>query len=327
MSVVQPIRPSVQVNAGNSFLDNNGKPRRDFPVWHFAMVNDQPRNEAIERAIALLDLAGKTVVEIGTGTGLIALLFAKYGAARVVSCEMNANLAGVAQRIVAATPYADRIAIVNESSTVAIQRGLMPRRPDVIFTETLDCGVVGEGFMPIAEDIRRLAGPATIIMPRVVTQFAALIDSDSLANLNRAGFACGFDLSLLNDYATGNYFPVHTELHPHRFLSAAAKLRDYTYIGCPEASPVPVRATSSGTAHGLLSWFSAEFGSASVANEPFSGGHWHQAFHPLPAEMTITEGEDISLLIDDGGFAFASRGPSALSGEVDSLRRKEIAPG
>ena len=308
MSIVRPIRPSVQINAGNSFIDNRGKPRRDFPAWHFAMVNDRPRNETIERAIASLDLAGKTVVEIGSGTGLIALLFARYGAAHVVTCEMNGNLANVAQRIIAATPYAHRITIINESSTVAIQRGLMPRHPDVIFTETLDCGVVGEGFMPIAEDIKRLAGPDTLVMPRVVTQFAALIDSDSLANLNRAGFACSFDLRLLNDYATGNYFPVHAELHPHRFLSAAVKLREYTYIGCPDASPVQVKAKSTGTAHALLSWFTAQFGCALVANEPFSGSHWHQAFHPLPEEMTITEGENISLVIDDGGFAFATRG-------------------
>lgn len=309
MSVVQPIRPSIQVSAGDALLENGRKPRRDFPVWHFAMVNDRPRNEAIERAIASLDLAGKTVVEIGSGTGLIALLFAKYGAAHVVTCEMNANLANVAQRIIAVTRFADRITIINESSTVAIQRGLLPRRPDVIFTETLDCGVVGEGFMPIAEDIRRLAGLDTLIIPRVVTQFAALIDSDSLANLNRAGFACGFDLRLLNDYATGNYFPVHTELHPHRFLSRAARLREYAYVDCPQADPVTVRATSSGTAHGLLSWFTAQFGGALIGNEPFSGSHWHQAFHPLPEEMTIIEGEDISLVIDDGGFAFATRGP------------------
>ncbi len=307
MSVVQPIRPSVQVNPGNSFLDN-GKPRRDFPAWHFAMVNDRPRNEAIERAIAALDLAGKTVVEIGTGTGLIALLFAKYGAARIVTCEMNANLAGVAQRIIAATPYAERITVINESSTVAIGRGLLPRLPDVIFTETLDCGVVGEGFMPIAEDIGQLAGPDTFIMPRIVTQFAALIDSDNLANLNRAGLACGFDLGPLNDYATGNYFPVHTELHPHRFLSDNVTLRNFTYLECPDATPVPVRARSSGTAHGMLSWFSAEFGSATVHNEPFSGSHWHQAFHPLPAEMTIKEGEELSLMIDNGGYALVARG-------------------
>lgn len=307
MSVVQPIRPSVQVNAGTSFLDN-GRPRRDFPVWHFAMVNDQPRNEAIERAIAALDLAGKTVVEIGTGTGLVALLFAKHGARHVVTCEMNGNLAGVAQRIIAGTPHAARITVINESSTVAIGRGLLPRQPDVIFTETLDCGVVGEGFMPIAEDIKRLAGPKTFVMPRVVTQYVAIIDSDSLANLNRAGHACGFDLSLLNDYATGNYFPVHTELHAHRFLSDATKLRDYTYLDCPEPQPVPVKAKTAGTAHGLLSWFSAEFGGATVHNEPFSGSHWHQAFHPLQREMPVREGEELSLSIDDGGYALLARG-------------------
>jgi type II protein arginine methyltransferase len=101
---------------------------------------------------------------------------------------------------------------------------------------------------------------------------------------------------------------VHTELHPHRFLSEAVKLRDFTYIDCPDARAVPVRAKSSGTAHGLLSWFRAEFGGALVANELFSGSHWHQAFHPLPAEMAIEEGEDISLMVDDEGFAFATRG-------------------
>ena len=44
--------------------------KRDFPSWHFSMLNDQQRNRAIERAIADLQLAGKTVVEIDTGTFL-----------------------------------------------------------------------------------------------------------------------------------------------------------------------------------------------------------------------------------------------------------------
>ena len=64
------------------------------------MVNDHARNRAIERSIAALGVRGKTVVEIGSGTGLIALLFAKHGAARVVGCEMNATLAAAAQKIV-----------------------------------------------------------------------------------------------------------------------------------------------------------------------------------------------------------------------------------
>lgn len=254
-----------------------------------------------------MDLAGKTVVEIGSGTELIALLFAKYGAARVVTCEMNANLAAVAQRIISSTTYANRITLINESSKVAISKGLLPHRPDVIFTETLDCGVVGEGFMPIADDITDIAGPQTMILPRNVRQHARLIELESLANLNRASTACGFDIAALNEYSTGNYFPVHTELHRHRFLSETTEVRDYTYLNCQEAGIHRVRATSTGTINGVLSWFSADFGGAIISNEPGSGSHWHQAFHTLPDEIQVEEGEELSLHIDDGGFAWVTR--------------------
>ncbi len=117
------------------------------------MVNDSSRNEAIERSIASLDLVGRTVVEIGAGSGLVALLFAKHGAARVVTCEMSPSLAAAARRIIGNTAYADRITVVDGSSRTCIERGLLPRSPDVIFTETLDCGVVGEGFWEIERDI------------------------------------------------------------------------------------------------------------------------------------------------------------------------------
>lgn len=307
MSVVQAIKPTVHVNPGDALLDHGRRPRRDFPVWHFAMVNDVPRNQVIEKSIAAMDLAGKTVVEIGSGTGLIALLFAKYGAEHVYTCEMNANLAAVAQRVISSTPYANRITLINENSTVAIGRGDLPYRPDVIFTETLDCGVVGEGFMPIADDIAAIAGPETTIMPRNVRQFARLIESESLANLNRASSACGFDLSALNEYSTGNYFPVHTELHRHRFLSETVTVRDYTYVDCPKPLAHRLRAAATGTISGVLSWFSADFGGAIVSNEPGSGSHWHQAFHTLPEDIQVEAGVEVSLLIDDGGFAWVAR--------------------
>ena len=303
MSVVQPIRSSAAYKRSEALFS----PKRDFPVWHFAMVNDGPRNIAIESSIAALDLKGKTVVEIGSGTGLIALLFARHGAERVITCEMNENLAAVATRIIAKTPFADRITIINDSSTTAIAQGLLPRAPDVIFTETLDCGVVGEGFFNIAEDIARLAGAGTIIMPQRITQRAVLIESAPLANLNRAGLACGFDLRLLNSFSTGNYFPVHVELHQHRFLGAPHEIRSYTYRDCPPGEAIDIEVLQSGTVHGLLSSFSADFGAASVSNQPSSGSHWHQAFHPLPEEMMVDAGEVLSVLLDDQGYAWITR--------------------
>lgn len=307
MSIVQAIRASGEVVNQSALHEPRRSPKRDFPVWHFAMVNDGPRNAAIETSIASLDLAGKTVVEIGSGTGLIALLFAKHGAARVVTCEMNANLADVARRIIEQTPYADRIKVINESSTVAIERGLLPHAPDVIFTETLDCGVVGEGFHAIVRDVRRLAGPATIVMPRRVFQTAALIESGSMADLNRAQTVCGFDLQLLNEFSTGNYFPAHSELHRHRLLSEPALFREYCYLECIEAAPVRLVARNSGTVHGVLSWFSADFGTSAVSNAPGSGSHWHQAFHPLHDPIDIEAGESLSALLDDDGYAWVAR--------------------
>jgi type II protein arginine methyltransferase len=305
--MVQAIRASGEIVNRDLLVNRRGKPQRDFPVWHFAMVNDGPRNSAIETSIASLDLTGKTVVEIGSGTGLIALLFAKHGAARVITCEMNANLADVARRIIDQTPYADRIKVINQSSTVAIERGLLPREPDVIFTETLDCGVVGEGFHAIVRDVRRLAGPNTIVMPRRVFQTAALIESESMADLNRAETVCGFDLRLLNEFSTGNYFPAHSELHLHRFLSESTLFREYCYREWIEPAPVQLVARTNGTVHGVLSWFSADFGASAVSNAPGSGSHWHQAFHPLHDPIDVAAGERLTALLDDEGYAWVAR--------------------
>ena len=74
-----------------------------FPARHFPMVDDGHRDAAIGRAIRALDLAGRTVVAVGTGTGLVALLFAERGS-RVVSCESHPVLARVAQRTIDAPP-------------------------------------------------------------------------------------------------------------------------------------------------------------------------------------------------------------------------------
>jgi type II protein arginine methyltransferase len=307
MTIVQRIRPAVQVSATDPFAKAVSERRRDFPTWHFPMVNDDSRNRAIEKAIAALDLRGKTVVEIGTGTGLIALLFARHGAEHVYTCEMNPNLAELAERIVAEAGYAGKVTVINDSSAVAIARGLLPREPAVIFTETLDCGVIGEGFFPIAEDVSKLSGPRTLVMPASVTQYATLIESVTIANLNRAGQTCGFDLSALNRFSTRTYFPVHSELHRHRFLSHTAEVRTYTYLDCPRSMPAVLTAVADGTAHGVMSWFNADFGGAITSTEPESGSHWHQAFHPLQEDVHVKRGDRLAVEIDDNGYAWVAK--------------------
>ncbi|CAN0510315.1 unnamed protein product, partial [Ectocarpus sp. 12 AP-2014] len=79
--------------------------------WHFRMLNHSARNEAYSRAIqrAVTDAAaaaagrnseaGVTVLDIGTGTGILAVLAARAGASHVYACEVNSVLCDVAREV------------------------------------------------------------------------------------------------------------------------------------------------------------------------------------------------------------------------------------
>src|SRR4029079_8009981 len=192
------------------------------------MLNDHDRNTAIEHMISRLDLGGKVVFEIGTGCGLVALLFAKYGARHVYSCELNPRLAKIAAAVVGRTDFGNRITVFETSSTAILDRGLLPVRPDIVFTETLDCGIVGEGFHAVARDIRKIADDRTVMIPGLVKQFGILVEAPALAKLNRVGIACGFDISPLTIYPTGIYFPFRERLYDYTPLSEPFLMKEYS---------------------------------------------------------------------------------------------------
>jgi type I protein arginine methyltransferase len=300
--------PTASLEMGSPKPRNNigiAPGARDFPAWHFAMLNDEDRNKAIERAIAGLKLHGKIVFEIGTGCGLVALLFAKYGSEHVYSCEINPRMADIARSVIGRTELADRITLFKASSSEVIEKQLLPRTPDVIFTETLDCGVVGEGFYSVARDIRRIRGAGTLVIPAQIQQFGMLVEAQTLSRLNRVSMACGFDISALNDYSTRTYFPVRERLYDYTPLSEPFPLHQYSYVEERMITPKRAIAYRSGTAHGMLSWFEAQFGNETVTNSPGTHGHWHQAFHPFEDVLDVSAKQEITLDLDLSGQVFA----------------------
>ena len=281
--------------------------KRPFPAWHYAMLNDQARNEAIRKAIASLDLEGRTVVEIGAGSGIIAIQFARAGARRVIACEMNPAMAQVAIETIHRAGFHERIALLPMSSTMAIDQGLLPEAPDVIFTETVDCGVIGEGFHAIAADIRRLKGPQTRILPGEIRQYGVLVSSPAIHGLNHVEEVFGIDMSPLNAFSTRTYFPVRAEYHGVEMLSRPAQVRRYDYGEevPPREVSLPVRRD--GLAHGLLTWFELDLAGEVVTNALGGMSHWHQAFHPFAEPVALKEGDAPSILLDDSGRAHLLR--------------------
>lgn len=290
------------------FEDVVYNPDRGFPAWHYRMLNDRARNRAIEAAIAAADVGGRTVFEIGAGAGLIALLFAKHGAAKVTSCEINPSLAAIARRVVERAGYANRIEIIEGAAADVVRRNLLPAPPDIIFTETVDSGVIGEGLFAIAADIKALAGPATRVMPQRIDQFGVLVEAQAFHDLNFVDEVCGFDLSHLNTYSTPGYLPVAAALHPHRVLSKPVLLRSYDYRAANRAEPRRIEVIRPGTAHGLLTWFALHFGTETVTSAPEADSHWRQAFHPLKGTPAVEAGQGVWAALDDAGVAELERG-------------------
>jgi len=99
-AAVQSLEQALQADPGNPRYRLNLRDtyRRMIPAWHFAMLNDQARNDAFERAIAKAACGRRLVLDIGTGSGLLAVMAARAGAERVVACEANTPLARVAPR-------------------------------------------------------------------------------------------------------------------------------------------------------------------------------------------------------------------------------------
>jgi release factor glutamine methyltransferase len=77
-------------------------------------------SEYFAACVGRIDLAGKRVADIGTGTGIIALAAARAGAARVLAVDINPNAARAASENARINGYADRVSAVCSNLLAAL---------------------------------------------------------------------------------------------------------------------------------------------------------------------------------------------------------------
>ena len=286
------------------------------PRWHFAMLNDQERNLAFQKALEKTVTPQTRVLDIGTGSGLLALMAARAGARQVTACESLPVMAQMARRIVEQNGMAQRITVVAKPSQDLKLGQDLDQPADLLVTEIFDAGLLGEKIIPTIMHARQhLLTPKATIIPRAAQVKARLVQSRELWLKDRVpDTVAGFDLSPFNQFSNALYFSAPVARFQHQWLSEPFNLFHYDFtndLALEQKALLKIRATQNGTCHAVVFWFKLHLDQEiSLETKPGRGGHWAQAVQALPKPVRLSKGHTLVLLVEQHsrGISFEARG-------------------
>lgn len=252
---------------------------REVNGWHYAMINDFPRNEFYWQLLQQHVTPETGVLDIGSGSGLLSLLAGKLGARWVVSVEGSTELARLAQSNVEANNLADRVRVINKMST-ELQASDLPDQPDILVSELFGTLLLGESAHVYISDVRRrLLKPTTKILPQYGRQYAVLIECPMLDSIRSVAEWNGIDLRAMLSLKDTSSLTFTTDMGfrlssvPYRHLCdpicvASLDFAEENTGLFPLEREFAVVATESGTAHAMLLFWEAEDGGVVMSTEP-----------------------------------------------------------
>jgi protein arginine N-methyltransferase 1 len=269
---------------------------------HEEMLKDSVRTGSYQRAIADNPhlFKGKTVLDVGCGTGILSMFAAKAGAEHVVGIDMS-NIIDQAQQIIEANGFKDKITLVKgklEEAELPIQQF------DIIVSEWMGYFLLYESMLDtvlLARD--KYLKKNGLIFPDTATLYLAAIEDQEYKEekINFWDNVYGFDYSCIKDIAlreplvdTVEMKAVVTDpcLIKHIDLLTAKK-EDLTFEA--QFSLVCTRADY---VHAFLAWFDIAF-KCTHKQVKFSTGphskytHWKQTVFYTPSTLTVNQGDKI----------------------------------
>ena len=265
------------------------------PVWHAAMLHDNRRNAAYRMALAAA-APGKVVLDIGTGSGLLAMIAARAGAERVVACEANPVVAEAARRIVAANGL-DHIITVHACHSSKLERSaIADAGADLVVSEIFAADLVSEGVLAALAHARaELAAPGAQFLPEAACLRVALAECTTLRQAPK--IVEGFDLGQFESLYRQRGFAENKG----RDIILRSDVADLARLDWTASEPVPVTGlacteviATGGTANVVLQWLKIEFGNGIIYENPPGAGeaeHWEPILWKLRESIATRSGE------------------------------------
>jgi protein arginine N-methyltransferase 1 len=263
--------------------------------FHRELLADTLRTDAYRSAIRSVVSHDSVVLDLGTGTGILAFFACEAGARRVFAIEETD--AGVVSMLARHVGLSDRVEIIHARSTEVE----LPERADVLVTEILGSLGLDEHILSSVIDARaRLLVPDAAIIPRHLALCLAPVETASLYAQQIAWWdekRYGFDLGPMRTLASNRLCLADAD--PSGFLAPPATVID---VDLAAAASSIVSGTSrfdvtrSGALHGFVGWFIATLiPGVTLSNDTAGRTHWDQLFLPLEHPVNVHAGDAVNL--------------------------------
>src|SRR5882672_2874666 len=170
----------------------------------YRCLADQQRTLAFKAAIEAVVTSESVVLDVGTGSGIMAILAAKSGARRVYAVEVGKYLSKVSREIFAASGFSDRIKPLRiEARDLDVS---MIDKPDVVICEQITTGLIGEPQGPVINALKQagVIDSHTILIPEGFSTSIALVEAD------QNFYGANLKFPIFVDYFTKSFDrPVH----------------------------------------------------------------------------------------------------------------------
>ena len=142
----------------------------------FRSLADVDRTSRLIEAVTDVVRPGNRVLELGTGTGILAMAAARAGAEAVDAYEGSTTTAALARRNVAANGYSTVVQVVEEDVTTCTFSGPY----DVVVAELCSVGLVEAALVPAFNNLfsQGVLAPDVRVVPASQSTFIELVEID-----------------------------------------------------------------------------------------------------------------------------------------------------
>lgn len=279
------------------------------------MLQDEVRNRAFKEAIFRSVKKDDVVIDLGTGTGILAIWAAQAGAKKVYAIE-ETDVADVAEAVIKENGFEDVITVLKANSSEVT----LPEQGDLLIAELVGHFLFEEGIVEAIADVRNvLLKPRARIIPSSAKVFVAPVElSHEFDEISYWDTWENPTLSQIRKRAANSAY-VET-VGAQSMLAESVELFRVDFkrgeLGLLKTN-VRFECHRDGRLDGVAGWFQLDLGKdVFLATSPCGEAtHWQQCVFPMENPVQVQEGERLSFVMAIEPFAQGCKWYWEITGE------------